>query len=148
MAEYSRAEAERLVRFCRDAETAISAELIDLIERSQRGEIIGPQDDAVVKIDQILQEFLEGCRQWVEQAISASYLAGMQNIRREDEKPISALHEKAANAIAASTFSRLLDVYKTMKRWADDKVLDLNLKNIQNQIAVEAAARKQREWVK
>ena len=132
MAEYSRAEAGRLVRFCQDAEIAISAELIDLMERSQKGEIIGPQDDAVAKIDQILQEFLEGCRQWVEQAISASYLAGVQNIRREDEKSISALHEKAANAIAASTFSRLLDVCKTMRRWADDKITELNLKNIQN----------------
>lgn len=148
MAEYSRAEAERLVRFCRDAENAISAELIDLIARSQKGEIIGPQDVAVVKINQILQEFLEGCKLWVEQAISASYLAGIQNIRKGDEKSISSLHEKAANTIAASTFSRLLDVYKTMKRWVDDKITELNLKNIQNQIAEEAAARKQREWEK
>ena len=148
MAEYSRAEAERLVRFCRDAENAISAQLIDLMARSQKGEIIGPQDVAVVKINQILQEFLEGCRQWVEQAISASYLAGMQNIRKGDEKPISDLHEKAAKAIAASTFSRLLDVCKTMDRWVDDKITELNLKNIQNQIAEEAAARTQREWEK
>ena len=144
MPEYSRAEAERLVRFCRDAENAISAELIDLMARSQKGEIIGPQDVAVVKINQILQEFLEGCKLWVEQAISASYLAGVQSIRKGDEKSISALHEKAANTIASSTFSRLLDVYKTMKRLVDDKILQLNLKNIQNQIAEEAAARKQR----
>jgi hypothetical protein len=148
MAEYSRAEAERLVRFCRDAENAISAELNNLIASSQKGEIIGPQDEAVVKINQILQEFLEGCKQWVGEAISASYLAGIQNIRKEDEKSISALHEKAANAIASSTFSRLLDVYKTMKRWVDDKITQLNLKNIQDQIAEEAAARKQREWEK
>ena len=148
MPEYSRAEAERLVRFCRDAENAISAELIDLMARSQKGEIIGPQDVAVVKINQILQEFLEGCKLWVGEAISASYLAGVQNIRKEDGKSISALHEKAANAIAASTFSRLLDVHKTMKRWVDDKITQLNLKNIKNQIAEEAAARKQREWVK
>ena len=73
MAEYSRAEAERLVRFCRDAENAIFAELNNLIARSQKGEIIGPQDVAVVKINQILQEFLEGCKQWVMEAISASY---------------------------------------------------------------------------
>ena len=148
MAEYSRAEGERLVRFCRDAENAISAELIDLMARSQKGEIIGPQDVAVEKINQILQEFLEGCKLWVEQAISASYLAGIQSIRKEDGKSISALHEKAANAIAASTFSRLLDVYKTMKRWVDDKIAELNLKNIQNQIAEEAEARKRREWAK
>lgn len=127
-------DATRLKQLFEDAERALLRECNCILLKST---IVGQDDPAVKRIEQIKSELLAGCIQWVEEAITASYLKGLQVAQEEATmESLGELHIKAMEALAQNTYSRLAGVVDVVGRQIEDMIKSHDLAIIKQSIQI------------
>lgn len=139
MANPSDAQARRLIEFFGEAERIILEECSRLLLATVEGTILGPGDYSPEILQQVSEDLQKGAREWVQEAIPDSYVKGTakadKNIPQEAESlGLQDIHQKAAEAIAKRTFSRLVDVISTVDRRVEDIVTSLELENTKSAV--------------
>jgi hypothetical protein len=125
-------QADRLKRLFEDAERELLRECNCILLQSV---IEGPGDPAQQRINQIKKEMLEGCRQWVSEAIPECYLLGLKQAQgKVFYDTLGAQHLQAMEVLAQSTFSRLANVVDVIGRQIDDQIKQHNLAIIQQSL--------------
>jgi hypothetical protein len=125
-------QAQRLTKLFGDAERELLRECNCILLQSV---IEGPGDPAQQRINQIKKELLDGCRQWVQEAIPECYLLGLKKVQGEFfYDTLGAQHMQALEVLAQNTFSRLAGVVDVVGRQIDDMIKQHNLAIIQQSL--------------
>jgi hypothetical protein len=134
------AQAQRLITFYNEAEREILQECNRLLLASINGNILGPGDYSSARMQQIRKDLLEGSRTWVQEAIPYSYMKGVDiadtSLPPENESiaDFGEIHQKTAEALGKSTYSRLMDVISVVDRRVDDIFRKLELENTKSAV--------------
>jgi hypothetical protein len=128
------AEASRLTRLYRDAQSAI----VTALDRARiRGNDTAHLQAAAQEVAHVLSDLSQGAHTWTSEAIGGSYVMGVERVNEalaaagiHRATDFAGLHTQAAQVLADNTYGRLAGVSDIVGRRVDDYYRALALENI------------------
>lgn len=134
------AQARRLIRLYEEGEKEILREVNRLLLKSPESYSLSWQKTVLARVREIRSQLLAGGKTWTEEAISASYMKGVE---WADTDPLSGnevnagfgkIHTEAVNVLAENTYSRLVDVDTVIGRKTEDVFRQVALENVRGSV--------------
>lgn len=119
-------EIRRLMLFYATAENEI---LTEINKGLAKGNNVRYLQTMRANVGVVLDDLLDGSREWCEQAIPRIYVEGMRNADRafRDRLAVGLVHQQAAHILAENTFARFEDVAQLVGRRTNDIYRALSL---------------------
>lgn len=134
------AQARRLIRLYDEGEKEILREVNRLLLKSPESYSLSWQKTVLARVREIRAQLLAGGKTWTGEAISASYMKGVE---WADKDPLSGnqvlagfgkIHTEAVNVLAENTYSRLVDVDTVIGRKTEDVFRQVALENVRGSV--------------